>query len=70
MAKDRVRYVLFDVPLHPGNLTLVEMEDGTLRVLMNDEPLAGCHWQPGNVPAAVQKFQQIKSDLVPRDYPQ
>jgi hypothetical protein len=67
MGNASVRYVLFDVPLHPGSLTLVELDDGSLRIHMNDEPLTGCHWPAGQVSPAVRRFQELKSTLSTRD---
>jgi hypothetical protein len=61
-----VRTVYFDVPLHPGNLTLAEMFDGSFRVMMNDEPLPDCHWPATQIRQAVDRFQRIKSSLAPR----
>ena len=59
-----VRHVLFYVPLKPGNLMLCEMDDGSLRILKNDEPVDGYRWDAGDMVRAVETFHQIKAGHV------
>ena len=65
MPEQKVRHVLFYVPLRPGNLMLAEMDDGSLCILRDDEPLQAC-WEHGEMTKALAEFERMRAELAPK----
>ena len=60
MSDNFVKHVIFYVPTRAGSLTLAEMDDGSLCVLQNNEPLPDCRWGRRRMHEAVAMFREIK----------
>ncbi len=53
-------------PLKSGDLTLTQMQDGTLCILHNGIPCIDRHWAPTEVQIARLKFEELKVYLTTR----
>ena len=62
-----VKQVLLYAALRRGALTLVECDDGGLRVLRDDMPVAECRWESHELERAATAFRRIAARL--RDDP-
>src|SRR5215210_7994115 len=51
---DGVKHVILYSALQPGNLMLVECNDGSFRILRDEQPVAGCRWESHRVEAAAK----------------
>ena len=58
-----VKHVIFYCALRPGNLTLVECDDGSFRVLRDERPLPECRWENHELDAAIRRFRELASHL-------
>lgn len=50
-------------PLTSGELTLTQMQDGTLCILFNGIPCTDGHWMPTEMQIARLKFEELKARL-------
>ena len=62
MESGKLKHVVFYVPLKPGNLMLVEMDNHTLCILRDDVPIQRC-WGIDQMSEAVKEFQKMKAQL-------
>jgi hypothetical protein len=46
-------------PFTSGDITLTEMQDGTLRILRNGIPIEGHCWKPTEIHIAQRKFEEL-----------
>ena len=58
-----VTHIIFYSALNPGNLTLVECDDGSIRILRNERPVPGCVWESHQLEPAVQRFRALVAQL-------
>jgi hypothetical protein len=65
MSGSRIKCVYFRTPLKngAGTLALVEYEDESMMVLLNDRPMDGCVWPSAELEHAVQAFMQVQRQL-------
>ena len=60
-----VKHIIFYCALRPGNLMLVECEDGSFRVLRDERPLPKCRWESQDLDAAVTRFRELTAQFGP-----
>jgi hypothetical protein len=65
MDDSAVKVVFFHVQLGDGKLTLVEMTDGSLRILRDDKPLDGCCFARSELSLAAARFWEVRNQLLP-----
>lgn len=57
---DDIRELIFKLNHY---LIVAKLDDGRLSILKEDEPLARCVWEQGDMAEAVATFQQLKTHL-------
>ena len=58
-----VKHVFLYAALDRGHLTLVECDDGTLRILRDEQPVAECRWEKADMDAAAARFRELAARL-------
>ena len=58
-----VKHVILYAALRPGNLTLVECNDGSFRILRDERPIPECRWEAHEVEIAVKAFRALSAKL-------
>ena len=62
-----VKHVVLFAATGGGSLLLVECADGTLRILRDEQPVDGCHWDPTEMSQAAGTFHRMVRELGRQD---
>lgn len=63
MDQPAVRHVLFYTALTPGNLMLVQCDDGAYRIYKNDQPMDGRRWPAHQIQLVTEEYYKVRREL-------
>lgn len=58
-----VKHLYLYAALDRGHLSLVQCDDGTLRILLNEQPVPECRWEAAEMNAAAARFHELVARL-------